>query len=95
MTKLIITLGILSLSSISFMATFNSAMQFTETPYAWIVSLVGSVIPFYMIRFCTYVLLQVVDAIYVAYVIDLDTHGCHSTDVHSIFGSNCEVVFEQ
>jgi hypothetical protein len=46
-----------------------------------------------MIRFCTFVLLQVMDAAYVCYVIDLDNKSCNSQIVHRVFGGEREVLY--
>jgi hypothetical protein len=77
--------GVYILSLTSFLATFNFAAHSQQTPYAYAVSIFGCLIPFLMIRFCAFILLQVMDALYVCYVIDLDTEQCHSSVAHEIF----------
>ena len=105
-TKILLLFGVYALAFVSCVATFNFALRQTtsslptvgdgdldappDSHYAWLISLLGTILPFYMVRFFTFIITQVMDATYICYVIDLDTRQCHSVQAHQIFSSSSE-----
>eukprot|EP00158_Paraphelidium_tribonemae_P007502 Partr_v1_DN28271_c0_g1_i3_m75535 putative Solute carrier family 44 member len=83
--KFILLLGVYAVSLASFTATFTYSIRTAQTPYAMLVSSIAAVLSYFLTRFCTLILVQVMDALYVCYVIDIDKQECHSQAVHLAF----------
>lgn len=85
LTKFILLLGVYGASMACFMTAFTVSVHELHTPFAWAVSSIGSVLGFFMVRFSTLILVQIMDALYVCFVIATDTNQCHSQAVHMAF----------
>ncbi|KAI8904117.1 plasma-membrane choline transporter-domain-containing protein [Gorgonomyces haynaldii] len=55
------------------------------TGYEWLISLIAFAIPYYVVSIITHVLETTQDAMFICYVLDLDTNSCHSEGAHQTF----------
>lgn len=82
-TRMLLLFGVYAVSLICFLGTFNFAVDVSGSSYSWFIALIGSLLPFYMLRFCSFILLQVMDAVFVCYVVDLDSNQVNSQLAHA------------
>ncbi|KAJ3248621.1 hypothetical protein HDU77_008057 [Chytriomyces hyalinus] len=65
-------------------AFFYSARG-TGSPYAWVVGGVGTLVPFYVVRFMSQVIQNTVDATFICYMLDVDSNANNCQEAHEIF----------
>jgi hypothetical protein len=95
LTKAILLSSAFIVSAVAFMITLNMSSSYVvEGGSLWLISIIGSVIPFYITRYCSYIILQILDALYVAFVMDMDTGTCHDEHVHAFFRDNRKPLYE-
>lgn len=99
-TKLILLYGAYAFSFACFLTTFNYTLNIisksspsaplVSQSSAWLVAALGATLPFFMIRYCSFIVIQVMDAAFVCYVIDVDTQQNHSQQAHEAFAAGSE-----
>ncbi|KAJ3218809.1 hypothetical protein HDU67_004057 [Dinochytrium kinnereticum] len=85
LTRVVLTLGAITAASCVGAATFFYAARGLTSPFAYVVGVVGVVVPFYVLRFISHVLQYTVDATFICYMIDLDTNANNCDGAHQIF----------
>ncbi|CAO3677451.1 unnamed protein product [Umbelopsis vinacea] len=87
LTRMILNIGALMLSLFSGFATYIFVTRSLHSPHGMIVGFLAAVVPFYISRFFTCLLNNIIDALFVSYAIDLDTNTVHCNAAHKVFGS--------
>lgn len=100
-TKIVLLLGVYTMSLVASVATFNFAARIYRNnssngnpltfDYAWLISVIGTILSFFVTRFFTFIITQIMDALFVCYVIDVDSNKCHSTAIHRIFSDMSDI----
>ncbi|KAI8854200.1 plasma-membrane choline transporter-domain-containing protein [Chytridium lagenaria] len=91
LTRVVLTLGSLTAASCVGAITFFYAARGLTSPFAYVVGVVGVVIPFYVLRFISHVLQHTVDATFICYMMDLDTNANNCDGAHRIFEPSLSV----
>ncbi|KAI8581668.1 hypothetical protein K450DRAFT_230612 [Umbelopsis ramanniana AG] len=87
LTRMILNISALMLSLFSGFATYIFVTRSLHSPHGMIVGFLAAVVPFYISRFFTSLLNNIIDALFVSYAIDLDTNTVHCNAAHKVFGS--------
>ncbi|KAH8554289.1 plasma-membrane choline transporter-domain-containing protein [Umbelopsis sp. PMI_123] len=87
LTRMILNVSALMLSLFSGFATYIFVTRSLHSPHGMIVGFLAAVVPFYISRFFTSLLNNIIDALFVSYAIDLDTNTVHCNAAHKVFGN--------
>ncbi|KAI9103018.1 plasma-membrane choline transporter-domain-containing protein [Phlyctochytrium arcticum] len=87
-TRLILLMGTVTIAFLCGVVTFFFASRGLESPFAYIVGVVGTVVPYYIVQVLGHVVQNTVDATFICYLLDLDTNSCHCESAHRIFGTS-------
>ncbi|TPX45522.1 hypothetical protein SeLEV6574_g03019 [Synchytrium endobioticum] len=86
-TKLILALGVGAIALGTSAWAFFYASRGVGSPYAWIVGILGGIIPYFIVSFLSNIVQNTVDACFIYYLMDLDNDSCHCEPAHRIFGT--------
>ncbi|TPX35361.1 hypothetical protein SmJEL517_g02225 [Synchytrium microbalum] len=86
-TRLVLGLGVGSIALGTGTWAFFYASRGMNSPYAWVVGVVGAIIPYFVVNFLSSIVQHTVDACFIYYLMDLDSDSCHCEPAHRIFGS--------
>ncbi|KAM3579876.1 hypothetical protein VKS41_007601 [Umbelopsis sp. WA50703] len=87
LTRMILNISSLMVSLFSGFATYVFVSRSLHSPHGMMVGFLAAVVPFYISRFFTSLLNNIIDALFVSYAIDLDTNTVHCNSAHKVFGS--------
>lgn len=83
--RILLFLGNLAVSSASGAIVGVIATNALDSPYAYFAGTLATIIPFYILRVISSILITTMDATFICYVQDLDTNSCHLPAAHRIF----------
>jgi len=74
-------------SLLSALVTYTYAIYTVKSQYAYVAGLTAFWVSWYIVEFCTNIVNNIADAIFVCYSIDLDTNTCHHSKTHNALRS--------
>jgi hypothetical protein len=84
-SRMVSFLGKLLISSAIGYICFWNSITITHTGGEWVTAVVATIIPYYIVGIFTHVVETTIDAAFICYLIDLDSHKCHNEEAHRIF----------
>ncbi|CAG8753404.1 8246_t:CDS:2, partial [Gigaspora rosea] len=86
-TNIILRIGAIMISLFCGFATFIYATHSLQSSYGYVVGILASIIPYYIAQFFVCIMMNIVDATFLCYAIDLDTNKIHCTKAHEAFSN--------
>ncbi|KAI8822233.1 plasma-membrane choline transporter-domain-containing protein [Fimicolochytrium jonesii] len=86
-TRLIMGLATAGIALASGSVAFFFASRRLESPFAYVVGAVGTVIPYYLVQVLNHAVQNTVDATFMCYLMDVDRNAVNCESAHRIFGS--------
>ncbi|KAJ3157916.1 hypothetical protein HDU89_000295 [Geranomyces variabilis] len=84
-TRLILFVATTTLAGGAGIAAFFFASRGLQSPYAYVVGVVGAVVPYYLVQVLAHVVQNTVDATFICYLLDVDANAVNCESAHRIF----------
>ncbi|KAI7902769.1 plasma-membrane choline transporter-domain-containing protein [Cokeromyces recurvatus] len=85
LTQLMLYIGASIIALTSGFSAYVYATHNLHSPHGFIVGLIGTLIPWYMSQFFSYIMISIIDATFLCYAIDLDAGTVHLSAAHTAF----------
>ncbi|TPX55986.1 hypothetical protein PhCBS80983_g04890 [Powellomyces hirtus] len=86
-TRLILFVTTTTLAMAAGITSFFFASRALASPYAYVVGVVGAVVPYYLVQVLAHVVQNTVDATFICYLLDIDANTVNCDTAHRIFGT--------
>ncbi|KAG1238653.1 hypothetical protein G6F68_000452 [Rhizopus microsporus] len=85
LTQIILHIGTAVIALTTGLSAYIYATHQLHSPHGFVVGLIGTLTPYYISQFYSYVMMSIIDATFLCYAIDLDTGTVHFSAAHSAF----------
>ncbi|KAJ3004889.1 hypothetical protein HKX48_000994 [Thoreauomyces humboldtii] len=86
-TRLVLFVATATLAAAAGVAAFFFASRGLASPFAYVVGMVGAVVPWYLVQVLAHVVQNTVDATFMCYLLDVDINTVNCESAHRIFGT--------